>query len=86
MLDSELPLARRRKFLRIGSGFLPMLMGDGLHSYRVTKDPLPADTVILGATMEPGLRAVVLLLESPSFPETIEGSPYPEIEPQFTRV
>jgi hypothetical protein len=86
MLHEDTTQRRRRMVLRIGSGFLPRLFGEGLHAYRVTKNPLPMGTEIIGATMSPDLRSVVLLLESPAFPETAEPDPYPEIEPLFTRV
>lgn len=86
MLDTDLPRPRRRMTLRIGSGFLPVLLGEGLHSYSVIKEPLPADTEIVGARMSDDMRNLILLLASESFPETAGGESYPEIFPYMSQV
>lgn len=76
---------RRRMVLRIGSGFLPLMFTEGLKSYCVTKDPFPADTEIVGASMTPDMRTLVLLLESEAFPEVPSGELYPEITPTLSQ-
>jgi hypothetical protein len=72
--------------MKIGSGFLPVLLGQGVHSYRVTKNPLPADAEVIGATMSPDLRCVVLLIQSETFAAVPDCEHYPEIEPIMAAV
>lgn len=76
----------RRKILRIGSSFLPCLLGRDVQPYEITRDPLPPDTRIVNARMGDDFRTLILLLESSEFEEVPEDSPYPEITPLITAI
>ena len=77
-----------RRILRMVPGFLPVLMGRGVHHYSVHKDALPEDCRIVDATMcsreSEGSTELMLLLESPDW-EPTEGEPVPEIKPSLVR-
>jgi len=74
----------RRKVLRIASQFLPMLLNQGFHAYRVVSDSLPSDARVVNCMMNFNLHSFSLLIESESFPEVPEGESYPEICPTLT--
>ena len=78
-------MSLRRMRLAIGVGMLPMLLRDGRHHYNVANG-IPDGTVIVGVSMDPNGWQVWLLLEHESFPETVEGGAFPEIEPTFTTI
>jgi hypothetical protein len=77
-----------RRILRIKTGFLPVLMGKGIHYYSVFKDALPEDCRILDCSLN--FRSIhdadelVLLLESSDW-EPIDGVPAPEVRPDFVK-
>lgn len=77
----------RYKTLKIGTGFLPLLLGrDTRHSYEV-HDGLPRDTRIVNCRMSDDMvSSLVLLLESSEFDEVPDGSFPPEISPTFKRI
>jgi hypothetical protein len=77
-------LTGRRMQLVMSSTILPLFFGEGDRCYRVVKDALPADAVVVDCRMEFGGRNVVLLVESESFPETLPGGEYPAIVPYVT--
>ena len=73
-----------RRILRIKTGFLPVLMGKGIHHYSVGKDALPEDCRIVDCSVSfrstHGADELVLLLESEDW-ELAEGVPAPEVSP-----
>ena len=80
-------MSQRYKTLKIGTSFLPMLLGrDTRHCYDV-RDGLPKDTRIINCRMGNDMfSSVILLLESSEFDEVPEGSFPPEISPTFKRI
>jgi hypothetical protein len=77
-----------QRILVLSLEFLPLLLGEGIHHYRVTKDPLPDDAKIIGGQVyrlvEPlGLH---LILESAAWDGPVEGGVIPRIEPTLTRI
>jgi hypothetical protein len=76
-----------RRILVISLEFLPLWFGEGVHHYRVTKDPLPDDAKIIDARVSHfAPRGLQLIVESAAWEELPEGSPIPRIEPMFTRI
>jgi hypothetical protein len=76
-------MTARRKTLRIGTGFLPLLMGAGERHYALARDHLPADARVVDCRMDGDGWRFVLVVESAEFPEVPEGAEPPAIEPTF---
>lgn len=74
-----------RRTLSIASGFLPVLMGEGVHHYSVHKDAVPMDCRIVDARMDGGGRNLILLLESGEWEGPSKGEICPPIDPTFVR-
>jgi len=71
-----------RRVLRISTGFLPLLMGKGLHHYSVFKDAVPEDCRVLTAKIEGG--DLVFLVESEEWGPS-DGTLAPEVRPCLVR-
>jgi hypothetical protein len=75
-----------RRILVISLEFLPLWFGEGVHHYRVTKDPLPDDAKIIDARTNQYRPGLHLLLESAAWEGPAEGEPIPYVEPMLTRI
>jgi hypothetical protein len=79
-----------RRILKTSDVFFPWLLGrEGEHHYRVTKDPLPADTRIVNVQCQfigLGRQDIVFLLESSEWEPAKDGDPYPEISPAMETI
>jgi hypothetical protein len=73
----------RRKILRMSDGFLPVMLGDGEHHYRVVGDALPLDAKIMEARVARGV--LELVIESGTF-DRVRGHLYPEITPRMETI
>jgi hypothetical protein len=85
---AEVARARGRRILRINAGFLPVLMGRGVHHYSVFKNALPEDCRVVDASVNfrgiDGADELVLLLESDEWEPTM-GAPVAAIKPSLVR-
>jgi hypothetical protein len=73
----------RRKILRMSEGFLPVMLGDGEHHYRVVGDALPPDARVIEARIAGGV--LELVIESEVF-NRVRGHLYPEVTPRMETI
>jgi hypothetical protein len=73
----------RRKILRMSEGFLPIMLGQGEHHYRVISDALPPDAKVIEARVTKGV--LELVIESGTF-NRVRGHLYPEITPRMETI
>lgn len=73
----------RRKIVRVSDNLWALVFGVGDHSYHVGHG-LPPDARLVGARKDVG--CLVLCFESEDFPETEDGSKYPDHDIMLVRV
>ena len=80
-IDREAGPERRLKILRISDTLFPLLFGDSA-SFRVVKNPLPDDAVVIHASFHPEIdkRYVELVIYSSQFKELLEEENVPDAD------
>lgn len=85
LTDAALSM-KRLKHLQMSDCFLSMMLGDGEKHYRVVKDVIPADAVIVAVCMHPDGRSVDFLIQSNEFDVIEDDAVPPMLCPMLTDI